>query len=626
MRINKPAISLKKLFKDLPIRNKLLLSFLFLIIVPLMLIGFFSFYTSEGLLKQKTEQYASDILMGTGENINVKLREIERLSFQIVSNMPIQQALKKANSGMEDEYEKISVEKTIDTQLKGFLSPDIDIAAIRIISLSDIAYYVNPASVNFNDVTEEEKKILAEGSGSALWFNTDARNQTIAVGRVINSIVNQEMRGYVFIYLKESSIYNIYKKTELFKNGDFFIIDKDGRMISYKEKQMLNTNIDTVAEGITPDSLKDNFITTRVNSRMYYIASRAINNGRWKIIAIIPTEQYEEDIIRLRSWTLVICGSSCVLSLLISLGLSGSISMPLRKLSAMMVKVGKGDFNVSSSYESRDEVGILSSHFNKMVEQVQKLIQEVYQEQYLKQKAELKSLRMQINPHFLYNTLESINWMARMKNAPEIGEMVKALGDLMRVSIGGDDFISVKEEIDNIANYLMIQKFRYGDRFEAFIDIGENIGRVMIPKLILQPIVENAIVHGLEEKIENGLINITGTQDEGKVIIAICDDGVGMDEVQVAAIMTGFGSEARYDTDLSYGADHHHDNSTPSGASLYCDSGLSGNDQPSCMNHTHIGLINVDKRIKLYYGQEYGISIISYPGRGTSVKVTFPLV
>ena len=168
------------------------------------MIGFLSFYTSKGLIKQKTEQYANDILMETGENVNVKLREIERLSFQIVSSMPIQQALKKAN---------------------------------------------------------------------------------------------------------------------------------------------------------------------------------------------------------LRSWTIIICGSCCLLVLLISLGLSSNISMPLRKLSAMIEKVGKGDFNVSSSYEARDEVGILSSHFNKMVVQVQNLIQEVYQEQYLKQNAELKSLRMQIKPHFLYNTL-----------------------------------------------------------------------------------------------------------------------------------------------------------------------------------------------------------------------------
>ena len=582
----KPFLS-GMLLRDMPIRSKLLLSFLFLVIFPVMLIGFFSFYTSKSLLKQKTEQYAYDILMETGENVDVKLKEIEKLSFQIVSSTPVQQALKKANKSLEDEYEKIDVEKTIDTQLKGFLSPDMDIAAIRIISLTDIAYYVNPGSINFY-VTEEDKRILEKGNGSAVWFKTDPRNRTIAVGRVINSIVNQERIGYIFVYLRESSVYDVYKKTELFRNGDFFIIDGDGAIVSFKDKQFLNSPIGVVAEGITPENLKNNFITTNVNVRMYYVASRAINKDRWKIVAIIPTEQYEEDIIRLRSWTIIICASCCVLALLISLGLSGSISMPLRKLSAMMVKVGKGDFNVSISNESRDEVGILSSHFNWMVVQLEKLIQEVYQEQYLKQKAELKSLRMQINPHFLYNTLESINWMARIKNVPEISYMVKALGDLMRASISGDDFITVREEIENVENYLTIQKFRYGDRFEASLQINEEIERIVIPKLILQPIVENAIVHGLEEKEGSGRIEINGRLEDGQVVITICDNGIGMSEDKAAAVLADSDAEARQD------------------------------------GHTHIGLVNVDRRIKLYYGREYGIAITSSPGEGTTVRAVFP--
>jgi two-component system sensor histidine kinase YesM len=578
-----------KRLNDMPIKNKLLLAFLLLIILPVMLIGFFSFYTSKGLLKQKTEQYTSDVLMETGENVDVKLREIERLSFQIVSSMPIQQSLRKANKGVTDEYEKIDVEQTIDTQLKGFLTPELDIAAIRIISLSGITYYVNPGSIAFGNV-DGEKEILEKGVGSAVWFKTEPRYGTITVGRAINSIVNQEMIGFLFINLRESSLYNIYKKTELFKNGEIYIIDKEGSILSHKDKKLLNTFVGDAAEGITLDSLRDNFITASVNSKMYYIASRAINNAHWKIIAIIPTEQYEGDILRLRSWTIIICASCCLLALLISLALSGSISLPLRKLSSMMERVGKGDFSVSISYDSKDEVGILSSHFNKMVAQVQKLIQEVYQEQYLTQKAELKSLRMQINPHFLYNTLESINWMARIKGAPEIGDMVKALGDLMRVSISGEDFIPVGEEVGNVVNYLKIQNFRYGDRFEVRIHIEPDIEKILVPKLILQPIVENAIVHGLEEKVGNGRIEITGVLEEGNIVITVADNGVGMEEEKAAVILDDGGEEAAHGD-----------------------------------NHTHIGLKNVDRRIKLYYGQQYGLSVASVPGSGTTVRAVLPM-
>jgi len=219
---------------------------------------------------------------------------------------------------------------------------------------------------------------------------------------------------------------------------------------------------------------------------------------------------------------------------------------------------------------------------------------------------------MQINPHFLYNTLESINWMARMKQAPEIGDMVKALGDLMRVSISGDDFIPLKDEIGNISNYLKIQKFRYGDRFEALIHIGEEVGKFMIPKLILQPIVENAIVHGLEDKIENGRIDITGMMEDGNVIIDICDDGVGMNEEKVRTINRLFAKSA----------EDHQNRMEPSAIPVV---DPRRDAEPVNDMHMHIGLINVDRRIRLYYGSEYGLFITSAQGAGTCVRARFPL-
>lgn len=552
------------------------------------MMGFFSFYTSGGLINRNTEKYTKDILMETGENINVRLREVERLSFQIISSIPIQDALKTSNKGIKDEYERINIEQTIDNQLKGFLSTDMDIAAIQIITLSGVEYYVNPASMSFH-VNDSDKAVLNTGKGSAHWFDTDPSSQTIAVGRVINKLSDQERLGYVFVYLRESSIYNIYRKTEIFKNGEFIIINKANRIISYRDKSLLFSGMGEVAPGLEVDGLKDGFTTSKVGGKRYYTAIRTIGANSWRIISLIPTVEYEKDILSLRGLILFVCISCCFLAILISVLISGSITRPLRRLSAMMEIVGKGNFNVSLSYESKDEIGVLSSYFNRMVAQVQKLVQEVYQEQYLKQKAELKSLRMQINPHFLYNTLESINWMSRIKGVPEVGNMVKALGDLMRVSISGDDFISVEEEMRSINNYLMLQKFRYGDRFEVVMDISDDILNIKIPKLILQPIVENAIVHGLEEKVGNGRIVISGLVDDGNLSISIDDDGVGMDDAQAGSILIE-DEKVR---------------------------------QPD--GHTHIGLINVDRRLKLYYGLEFGISIKSSPGQGTSVKISLPI-
>ncbi len=579
---------LKNSLRDMPIRQKLGLSYLILIILPVLLIGLFSFYRSSSLIREKTRQYTKDILMETGNNIEVKLREVERLSFQIITNPEIQKALKQANKNFEYEYDRVSWERTVDLLLRGYISSDTDIAAIQIIALKDTTYYINPASVPFSFYSSsEDMKRLEERNGSVVWFDTDPGNQTIAIGRVINDLESQEKAGYLFMYLRESSIFNLYKNTELFKNGDFFVVNRRGNIVSFKEKNRLGSNIGITVEGKELSELGKDFTTSKINGRNYYITFRDIAGTPWRIFSFIPAIEYERDILWLRNWTVLICASCCVLALSFAAVISGGISKPVRRLSTMMTKVGGGDFNVSSTYESKDEIGVLSGQFNKMVSQVQQLIQEVYQEQLLKQKAELKSLRMQINPHFLYNTLESINWMARIKGVPEVGRMVKAMGDLMRASISGDDFITIEEEIKNIKNYLMIQMFRYGDKFEVSIEINPEIMNVKIPKLILQPIVENAIVHGFENRIGNGRILISGKTENGRILLQVKDDGIGMEEETAASLLENEGKV------------------------------LSGME-----NHTHIGLRNVNRRIKMYYGQDYGISIESFPELGTNVKVS----
>ncbi len=574
-------------FIDLPIRTKLILSFLTLIILPIVLIGFFSYYRSQDLLKEKTELYAKDILLETGKNIEIKLREAERISFQIISSTEIQKLLSKANKGYKTEYERIAAVKTMDTNLKELMNSDSDLKAIRVISNTGLVYSVEPPFTYFR-VTVPDKRTLEEKGGSVYWFDTDPSTQSIAVGRVINNVTSMKKMAYEFIYLKESSLYDVYNKTELFKNGEFFIINGKNQIISHKDKSILSKSIELPVFN-NPGSLSDNFISTKMEGRNCYITYHKIEGTSWKLICIIPAVEYEKDIIWMRSWTLLICISSCFFAMMLALYLSDSISKPIRKLKEKMKKVGKGDFTVTNSYESKNELGVLDNNFNNMVIQVQQLIQKVYEEQLLLQKAELKSLRMQINPHFLYNTLESINWMSRAKGVPEIGKMVKALGDLMRTSISGDDFVEVEEEINNISNYLTIQKFRYGDKFDVVISIEPEILKVKVPKLIIQPIVENSIVHGIEDKDGNGRIEITGINDDGKAVIQVRDNGVGITESLVASLL----SEKKL-------TDHEED-------------------------HVKIGLRNVDRRIKLYYGDGYGLHIESSPEWGTNVKIILPL-
>lgn len=586
MKPNKLSI-INKYFRDLPIHKKLVFSFLFLAIFPAIFIGAFSYYRSSELLKHKTEQYTKDILMEAGNNIEDNLREAERLTFQVVSNSSIQEGLKKSNRGFVNEQEKIITEKNIDSQLRGLISSDSDIAAIQVISNTQIIYYINPASISLSN-NEEEKKILEKGQGSTCWFNTNPSTQTVMVGRVINSLDSQEKIGYVFVYMRENSIINAFKETELFNTGKLFVTDQQGYIVSSKDKNLLGRQNEFTTSEALNRIIHRNFTTAKIAGKNYYVSYRNIQGTPWRMVSFIPSLEYEKEIIRLRNWIFLIILSCCLLSIVLSVVISKGISKPVRDLSKRMHEVGEGNFNVYIDYESKDEIGVLSRHFNEMVSQVRELIKKVYQEELLKQKAELKSLRMQINPHFLYNTLESINWMARMRGIPEIGKMVKALGDLMRASIGGEDFITIKDEIRNIENYLTIQKFRYGDRIEAEMNIKHEILGIKIPKLILQPIVENAIVHGIENKIGNGKIIIEGFTKNRTLVLKVKDDGIGMDEEVCSKILSD-GYEA----------------------------GNTG-------KHTHIGLKNVDRRIKMYYGDNFGVNIQSRKQCGTCVSLYLP--
>ena len=584
------ALKAAGFIRNLPIRTKLIFSYLLLIIFPALLIGTLSLYSSSTVIKRKTGQYARDILFETGKNIQVKLREAELLSFQVVSNTDIHDALRMTNHGFLSEHEKLYYERIINTQMRELISSLPGIAAIQIISNTNVSYYINPASLSLETMRlgEEERRTLEQADGSVCWFDTDPASCTTAMGRVINSHLNLQKIGYVMIYLRESVIFNTFGEAELFSNGELLIINDMGNIISCRDKAVLGSqNPFTTPEIISSVSAED-FKTLNIDGSMYYVTFRAVEGTSWRLFSYIPAMEYDKDILWLRFWLWLIILIACLLSVAVSLAISNGISRPVRDLSRKMLKIGDGDFSVTSTYASKDEIGVLSLHFNMMVEQVKQLIRKVYQEELLKQKAELKSLRMQINPHFLYNSLESINWMARIRGVPEIGKMVKALGDLMRASISGEDFITVEEEIRNINNYLTIQKFRYGEKVKVDFEIDPEIRKIKIPKLILQPVVENAIVHGIEKKVGNGSILITGKKLAGKIQLRVEDDGIGMEEEQASTILTN-------------------------------------NDQIISEGHTHIGLQNVDRRIRMYYGEENPVTITSKPGEGTSVTICIPM-
>lgn len=269
-----------------------------------------------------------------------------------------------------------------------------------------------------------------------------------------------------------------------------------------------------------------------------------------------------------------------------------SITEPIRNLCEVTRVAARGDFEVRVQEESGDELAMLSSSFNQMVEQIGALVEGIRIEQLNLKAMELKLLQAQINPHFLYNTLDAIIWLAESGEKEQVVHMVSALSDFFRTTLGkGKDYVSLHDEQTHIQSYLQIQKFRYQDILEYDIQIPEELHGYQILKMTLQPVVENALYHGIKNKRRLGHILVTGKKEEDTLILTVRDDGAGMTPERLNEVRKIIRGEAE-------------DYNSPSG----------------------FGLFSVEQRIRLNYGTEYGIELNSVCDEWTEVRIVIPAV
>ena len=276
------------------------------------------------------------------------------------------------------------------------------------------------------------------------------------------------------------------------------------------------------------------------------------------------------------------------LTLFLSYQIPKSITRPLQKLTEVTEQVAEGNLSVRSDVQTGDEVGVLSDSLNTMIDKINGLLEQVTKEQVRLRKAEFELLQSQINPHFLYNTLDAIIWLAEAGEQKKVVSMVRSLSEFFRTSLNrGKDIIPVKEEVLHVRSYLEIQQVRYQDILNYEIDMPEELGRYMIPKITIQPLVENALYHGIKNKRGSGNIHIRGIRQDNLLVIEIEDDGIGISKERLWQVNDGIQKKML------------------TGKDIY-------------------GLYNVNERIRLNFGEEYGINIESTYGEGTVVRIKLP--
>lgn len=415
-------------------------------------------------------------------------------------------------------------------------------------------------------------------------FLKDNTEQTISLSRRISSYEDGSFLGVILIDLNLNKIAEIFESFYATGEGTLCILNDQGQIV-----YPMNYN------KITPQLLekmnsmeKDNFIA-RIDQEEYQVVTATFEKADWKVLSLTSTGQLKESMYD----TLGIVIAAIVLVMVIlgvalSRILTGVVN-PILRLKGHIDLADEGHLSERAEVLNHNETGALSKSFNKMLDRIENLMGEVVNEQEEKRKYELQALQAQINPHFLYNTLDSIIWMAEAKNS-DVVPMTEALAKLFRISLNkGNEFIRIEDEMEHVRNYLVIQSMRYTDKFTYHIEINDEVRYCKTIKLIVQPIVENSIYHGIKKKRGKGRIDILACRKNEKLCIRVRDDGNGMNEETCQAILT---------------KDSKFENTSGSG----------------------IGVKNVNERIQLYFGKEYGLRYTSALGEGTTAELILPVI
>lgn len=419
---------------------------------------------------------------------------------------------------------------------------------------------------------------------------TAARN--IMNTRTIQS-ASQEILGTLYIDISSEYLDGIINETKLEEGSQIYIVDKAKEEIAYNpyssEKVEHREEFKKYLSYMSPDHQY-----MRVGEN-YYIYSE-VPNTNWIVVECIPTYNLENSYQKIRNITLTVMGFSVLLLTIIYYFYSKKTNKPIKDLKIAMERIQKGDLDTRVQVGNNDEIGFLANGLNQMTLELQNHIQKVYIAEIRQREAEIEALKTQIEPHYLYNTLDVIRMTAITKDDKETAEMIDGLSGQLKYLIGGArDMVTLQAELDSVRNYFKIIKIRYENRFSLEVDVPEELLELKVPQLILQPVVENAVKHGLKPKEEGeGVVAIQGMKSEDRLEITVMDNGIGMTEEKMAYVQKLLDSQDTVKHAKSKSAS--------------------------------IGLKNVYDRIKLIFGDTYSMEISSFEGIGTIVKYKLPVI
>lgn len=571
----------KMSLRNFKLRTQMVITYSLLIFILVVGLSAFSYVNSKNIITKNSTLYTLGILEQIRNNIDINLEQIDKLSYLIFSNKSVQHLL-KSNLSYNSEsviLERINVENIMTDVM--FSRNDID--SVIIYDMHGNKITTNPTAkvIPLNELYNEADL----NKGKFVWLSTDLKSSVIPIIRTIRDM-NMRVIGILQINIRERSIREIFSKEVEKMKGQVYLINDKGVIISCLNQALIGKNFKTEALLKMNNAVK--YTIEDYDGKLSIITRYSSNVNNWKYIGVVPISQISKDSLQFGKMIFLAGLFAILIFIFVSIVLAWRIVKPLQQIAKNMKEVNIENWKPQIVYKGKDEIAYLSKSFNDMILKINSLIGEVVIQKELQSKSELLALQAQINPHFLYNTLEIVNWTAKAKGAPEICDIVKALSDMMRYVLNCNDLVTIEEEMNHVKNYCFIQKKRYGEKLYLEFAVDDEILDFKIPKLSIQPLVENVFAHGFKGLNRKGQIRVDGVIDSGRIKIHVIDNGVGITPEKLNKI----GQLLK---------DRNHD------------------------EHTGVGIYIVSRRIKLVYKGKYGVNVESVLGKGTTFTINLPL-
>ncbi|WP_238651721.1 cache domain-containing sensor histidine kinase [Paenibacillus piscarius] len=573
------------------IHHRLFLLFLFCMSSILLIVSLLYYNRTTDQLHEKISELSRKNVAQTAGLFTLLYKGYDALSKSLSNNFEMIRLINEKTDGPAVAYIN---EQTVTNIIGSIFYSRDDLVGIHVITDKGKIYnYGNSMNVVDPEYAQEDwYRQLQASSGKMVWLGVYAHSlidqvedsPVFAFGRQLYDLNEHKPIGIVLYETDPQPVLEALENLKLGAHSQVYLMSPDGRFVTSA------TDPQPDAAALPKPPSEEDMMVQQKGGQLV-VASKLSFSGWW-IMSITPDKDLNVELVEMKRYLLIVISALILVSTLIASVVSQTISSPLKKLIREMRQVEVGNFRGLVNVSSYQEINILVASFNRMVRRIEELIERVKLSSVSEKNAELHALQSQVNPHFLYNTLDMIYWMLDEEGNEQLGELVLSLSSMFRYSSQWEDGadVSLREELEQIGHYLKIISIRLEGRLMIITGVDERWLHIRVPKMTVQPVIENAVKHGLESLGRQGILKVY-TREEGRMLKLIVEDnGTGMDAEQLSRLQ----------------------------ASLAGDSaGVSGK--------SGIGLLNLHRRLQFMFGEEYGLQIESFPGEGTRVAIVLPV-